>query len=167
VSPEELVERYARFLLRYASVRVGPGSEAEDVVAETFAVALGKLSRCPRPVEPESLDDPVRAWLIGIARRKVADVLRRRGRESQDSVESAAAPSPAEAVLSADASARLRKMLFSLSENYREVLLMKYAEELSLSEIGLALGKSPNAVGQLLHRARAAARRQSTEEDWT
>jgi RNA polymerase sigma-70 factor, ECF subfamily len=110
---------------------------------------------------------PSRAWLIGIARRKVADVLRRRGRESQEFVESAAAPGPAEAVLSADASTRLRKMLFSLPENYREVLLMKYAEEMSLSEIGRALRKSPNAVGQLLHRARAAARRQGNEEDWT
>jgi RNA polymerase sigma-70 factor, ECF subfamily len=161
------MERYTRFLLRYAVLRVGSVNEAEDVVAETFAAVLGQLFRCPPPAEPESLDDPVRAWLVGIARHKVADVLRRRGRESRNLEEGQAPQSPAEAVLSADASARLRVLLFSLPENYREVLLMKYAEEMSLEEIGRALGKSPNAVGQLLHRARAAARERSAEEDWT
>ncbi len=35
---------------------------------------------------------------------------------------------------------------------------MKYLEELSLVEIGIVLGKSPNAVGQLLHRARQTVR---------
>lgn len=167
MSPEELVERYARFLLRYASLRVGPGSEAEDVVAETFTAALGKLTRCPRRVAPEGMDDPVRAWLIGIARRKVADVLRRRGRERATLPEPQSGESPVDAILSAEVAVRLGKLLFSLPENYREVLLMKYAEELSLEEIGLALGKSPNAVGQLLHRARSAARRQGNGEDWT
>ena len=54
----------------------------------------------------------------------------------------------------------LEGILSRLPELQREALLLRYIEGLNLSEIGLILHKSPNAVAQLLHRARQAARTQ-------
>ena len=166
VSSEELVQQYATFLWRYAALRLGASMEAEDVVAETFAAALSKLSRCPKPAPEGAADDPVRAWLVGIARRKIADTLRRRRRDSISVPQELACVDPAETVLTADSVQRLHGFLLSLPENYRDVLLMKYADDLSLKEIGRVLGKSPNAIGQLLHRARTTARERGNGEDW-
>lgn len=166
MSSEDLVRQYTTFLWRYVALRLGAGAEAEDAVAETFASALSKLTRCPKPASGNKSDDPVRAWLVGIARRKVADVLRRRRREKRESPWEPIVIDPSEAALTADAALRLHRLLLSLPENYREVLLMKYADELSLEEIGRVLGKAPNAIGQLLHRARVAARERGNGEDW-
>ncbi len=166
MSSEDLVQQYTAFLWRYVALRLGTGAEAEDAVAETFAAAISKLSWCPKPGSGTTTDDPVRAWLVGIARRKVTDVLRRHRREKPWSPELLLAADPSEAILTADAAKRLHALLLSLPENYREVLLMKYADDLSLEEIGRVLGKSPNAIGQLLHRARAEARKRSNGEDW-
>lgn len=166
MSSEDLVQQYTAFLWRYVVLRLGAGAEAEDAVAETFAAALSKLSRCPKPITGNASDDPVRAWLVGIARRKVSDVLRRQRRDKRENPWELIVADPSEATLTADAAQRLHALLLSLPENYREVLLMKYADDLSLEEIGRALGKSPNAIGQLLHRARAEARTRGSGEDW-
>jgi RNA polymerase sigma-70 factor (ECF subfamily) len=157
----ELHRRYLPAVLRYAAARLGAGPEAEDAAAEVFAAAFGVLHRCPREAATEQ-SDPVRAWLIGIARRKVADVLRRRSRRPEAALDaSLAAPAtqgPEASALSAEARHTLRAILDALPELQREALRLKYVDELSLVEIGQVLGKSPAAVGQLLHRARQAAR---------
>lgn len=157
--PERLVARYAGFVLRYAALRLGDGPEAEDAVAETFAAALSSLSRFPQPAPETATDDPARAYLIGIARRKVADALRRRGRETPLSPTLLSQSDPAQETVAEDEAARVRALLAELPHAYREVLLLKYADGLSLIELGIALNKSPNAVGQLLHRARVLARK--------
>ena len=170
VEPERLVARHATFLLRYVVLRLGDGPEAEDAVAETFAAALNSLSRFPQPAPDGADDDPARAYLVGIARRKVADALRKQGRESPLSPTLRSPSDPAREMVTEDEAARVRALLASLPDAYREVLLLKYADGLSLIEIGIALGKSPNAVGQLLHRARALARKRGadlfSEEDF-
>ena len=53
----------------------------------------------------------------------------------------------------------LRKILDALPADWREVLLLKYVEELSLREIATSLGRSEKAVNSLLQRARAEARK--------
>jgi RNA polymerase sigma-70 factor, ECF subfamily len=70
---------------------------------------------------------------------------------------------PESTALLTESHEHLRLALAKLPELQREVLLLKYREELSLIEIGQALGKKPNAIGQLLHRAREAMRRDCGE----
>jgi RNA polymerase sigma-70 factor (ECF subfamily) len=172
-SPDLLQRRYLASVLNYVTARTGPGgyAEAEDIAAEVFAAAFASLARCP-PLQAEGIpsdttqdrdgDDPVRAWLFGIARRKVADSYRRRTRRPQTAL-SPGHPAPAgqgpEPRFLADEAARtLQTVLAKLPEMQREALLLRYIDELSLPEIGRILGKSPNAVAQLLHRARLTAR---------
>lgn len=162
----ELHRRYLGTVLNYVSARLGPGPEAEDVTAEVFGAAFASLHKCPRQPAREE-HDPARAWLLGIARRKVVDVHRRRKRRPEAALgpelPSAPGNDPEARMLSAEASHTLQAILDGLPELQREVLRLKYLEELSLVEIGRVLGKSPGAVGQLLYRARQSARRVGAE----
>jgi RNA polymerase sigma-70 factor, ECF subfamily len=160
LTPSELPTRYLATVVRYATARLGPGAEAEDVVAEVFAAAFASWKHCPTPAADAAGHDPVRAWLFGIARRKVVDALRRRQRhpESDLSETQPSTDSPESELLGDEVLEQLKAILAALPEDQREALRLKYVEELSLVEIGIILKRSPAAVGQLLHRARAAAR---------
>src|SRR5438270_455085 len=66
-----LHERYLNDVFRYVSRRVPQREEAEDITAEVFAAAFVGLPRFRGQCPPL-------LWLLGIARRKIADALRRR-----------------------------------------------------------------------------------------
>src|SRR5579871_2351849 len=70
-----LQERFLRDVYHYVARRV-PQQEAEDITAEVFPAAFEALPRFRGDGGP-------RAWLLGIARRKVADALRRRSRRRE------------------------------------------------------------------------------------
>jgi RNA polymerase sigma-70 factor, ECF subfamily len=159
-----LDRRYRQAVLRYASARVGAGSEAEDVVAETFAAALARLDACPAPVEEGAEHDPARAWLLGIARRKVADALRQKTRRREtalsETLNAPASQRPEPQALADEAARTLQAILEGLPADQREALLLKYVDGLSLIEMGRVMGRSSRAASQLLYRAREAVRRQ-------
>lgn len=167
-SGARLHQRYGQTLLRYTTARLGPGPEAEDAAAEAFAAALARLDSCPADVGEDATEDPTRAWLLGIARRKVADSLRRRTRSQRESPLSETLPaptaqSPEPQALADEAAQTLRTILASLASDQREALLLKYVDGLSLVELGQVLGRSPRAASQLLYRAREAARRHGAD----
>lgn len=161
----EIQSRYLTAVLNYVAARVGEGAEAEDVTAEVFTAAFAALHRCPFPVPEGSTEDPVRAYLFGIARRKVADVLRRRARRRTQPLDDADWPAsqeqgPEARYLRSEAARMLQEMLQRLPDDQREAVRLKYIEGLSLIEIGIVLHRSPAAVGTLLHRARTTLRQQ-------
>ncbi len=143
-------------VLAYCSRRLPTRTDAEDATVETFLAASGRLSACPEP------RDEATAWLLGIARRKATDILRREQKRRRDvPLEQAQtllyATATEQSVLQEEARQSVRALLATLRPEYREVLLLKYAEELSLRQIAQVLGKSEGAVSSLLQRARAAA----------
>lgn len=162
ITASALQARYRETLWRYAAARLGNTPEAEDVVAETFATAFSRLDRCPVSVEiPDADHDPARAWLIAIARSKVVDAVRRNKRHATSPLYDTLPDNhdtPEAEALTKEAAAELDELLDTLPALQREALLLKYVDELSLIEIGKSLNKSPNAVGQLLHRARQTMR---------
>ena len=161
-----LHHRYVRTVLHYVSVRLGPGAEAEDTVAEVFAAVLQRLDHCPHPASDGAEHDPARAWILGVARRKVADAFRRRTRRREVPLEaalpSAEGDAPEAKSLAAEAARQLQAILKTLPDDQREALLLKYVDGLSLAELGPVLGRSPRAASQLLYRAREAVRRQGS-----
>jgi RNA polymerase sigma-70 factor, ECF subfamily len=164
-TPTELQERYTDAVYGYVALRLGGGAEAEDATAETFVAVFTRLHACPSREAITESDDPMRAYLIGIARRKVADVLRLRERRRETPLCETlwVAPEQERGVLANEASARLTEILAQLRPDYREALLLKYTENLSLTEIGRVLGKSAAQVGSLLQQAREAARREGKD----
>ncbi len=141
---------YLDDLVRYAYARLGSVEEAEDVAIEVLQAAVqvrGGLSSMREP----------KLYLLGIARRKVAEhyrsTRRQRGPDTlalQDlAFVSARPPAPEHALA-------VREVLSKLPEIYREVLLLKYIHGLSAEEIAQVIGKSRMAARSLVQRARDA-----------
>ncbi|HUY90089.1 MAG TPA: sigma-70 family RNA polymerase sigma factor [Pirellulales bacterium] len=73
VDPAMWVDRCGDYLYRYAFSRLRDAESAEEVVQETFAAALAALGQyAGRGAE--------RAWLLGILKRKIVDLIRQRNR---------------------------------------------------------------------------------------
>ncbi len=73
--PARWLEEHGDYLFRYALVRVGSRTVAEDLVQETFLAGLNALDRYDGR-------RPVRFWLRGILSHKVVDHFRRAAREA-------------------------------------------------------------------------------------
>jgi len=141
---ERLYREQAPAVLAYVARRV-PADSVADVVADTFAVVWRRLDRVP--------DDPF-PWLLGIARRVIAN--QRRSHKRREALVEKSAAQPVFDNRSEPAGA-LREVLAALSElpeKDREVLQLAVWEGLSAKEAGRVLGCSATAYRLRLHRAR-------------
>jgi RNA polymerase sigma factor (sigma-70 family) len=154
-----LYERHFDALFRYAAARVGRQA-AEDVVAETFAIAFTRRAAF----------DASRAsalpWLIGIA----TNLLRSQRRAERKHlatdpgrIDPSGAPDPGlETTISrADAAAvrgAVMRAVRRLARSEREAFLVHALAGLDGAELGVALGVSSSAAAVRLHRARAKLR---------
>jgi RNA polymerase sigma factor (sigma-70 family) len=142
--PEPLI----RSVYAYVAYRIGPGPEAEDVTSETFERALrGRATYDP------SRGAPI-AWLIGIARRCLADAAKTRPLPIADPPERTA-PGPEDA---SPPRLDLAAAIARLDERDQELLALRYGGDLTARRIGEILGLRPNAVEVALHRALARLR---------
>jgi RNA polymerase sigma-70 factor, ECF subfamily len=167
LTPTELQSQYGRVVLRYLATRVPRFTDAEDLTVDVFVSAFGAIAKCPRQVIGDGSDtelDPIRAWLFTIARNKAIDHLRKnktRPIESAEPLEdytTLSTPSTESIALQREKQHAIRQVLAQLPTDQREALLLKYVDGLSLQEIGIVLGKRPEAISSLLQRARASAR---------
>jgi RNA polymerase sigma factor (sigma-70 family) len=154
----ELVDRHHATVHRYLARRLGVDA-ADDVAAETFAVAFRK--RATYDGRPAAIP-----WLLGIAttlasrtRRDEVRALRAYARSGVDPH----APSDhdaADARLDARALApELAGALAAMRANHRDALLLCALGGLSPDEAARALDVPPATVRSWLFRARATARR--------
>lgn len=137
--------RYLDEVFRYAMARLGQREEAEDLAIEV-------VQALPSPCFRRDL----RVYMLGMARRKIAD--RRRGARPTLVVREADAATRFDAA--ADEAAVVACTMSGLSAEHREALALKYVIGLSSAEIGQMLGKRPDAVDSLLQRAREAFARE-------
>jgi len=116
---------------------------AQDVLQEVFVTAFRKADELPEP--------PI-GWLLGTARRLLANTNRGLRRRDELAARLAAEP-PAEPEDSA-ADAAVTEALAELSVTDREVLTLSAWYGLSGEQAAEALGCSVSAYGVRLHRAR-------------
>jgi RNA polymerase sigma-70 factor (ECF subfamily) len=138
-----------RTIYAYASYRVGPGAEAEDVTSEVFERAL----RYRSGYDPKR-GEPI-AWLLGIARRCIADSVRPATGDLETAPEAQVAGD-----LEVDAVRRLTlaSALEGLDERERELVALRFGADLTARQIGDVLGMKTNAVEVALHRTLARLR---------
>lgn len=137
--PEPLIRR----VYAYVAYRVGDGPDAEDVTSATFERALQYRDRFDkRKGEPA-------AWLIGIARRQIADHF------GGSPLVTDVRDQPAAGELESDSAERidLRRAVGSLNERDRELIALRYGADLTARRIGELLDMSTNSVEVALHRA--------------
>lgn len=146
-----LYDGHARELWRFVHRRTGCRATADDLASETFLAAVESIAQC----------DPARGtvsqWLYGIARRKLADHLRRRVKlrlvgELTDDVP---ARSPPGALPGAE---RIVAVMRELPAAQRDVLTWMYHDGLSVRQIAERMNRSEKAVENLLYRARERLR---------
>jgi len=150
----ELVALYDRALpdvYGYLASRCGSAAVAEDLTSETFLAAVDAVQRGTVP-------ELTVAWLIGVARHKLVDHWRRRGRE-RDLPE----PEVAEVGAVDDWDVRLdqlvaRDTLAELGPHHRSALTLRYLDGLPVREVAACLGRTEGATEVLLVRAKAAFR---------
>ncbi|MBX3160236.1 MAG: sigma-70 family RNA polymerase sigma factor [Deltaproteobacteria bacterium] len=121
------------WLHQLARALVGDAA-ADDVVQETYEVALAK---------PPRRDGPLRPWLGGVA-RNLARMSRRSGgrREQREHAAIAIAdtdvPSPEELVARVEMQQKVARLVLELAEPLRATLLLRYFEGLTAAEIARA-----------------------------
>ena len=146
-----LYRRYLEPVYGYSFYLLGDHHDAEDATERTFLAALGAIDRY------RDEGATFRSWLFRIAHNQLANALRARSRHrtaSLDGVpEPAAADDPASLAGLADDARRLRAAVASLSEDRRQVVVLRFVDGLSAREIGDVLGRSQGAVRVLQHRA--------------
>ena len=140
-------ERLLPRVYAYVAYRVRDVHEAEDITSEVFERAVRyRDSYDPRVGEPV-------AWLIGIARRVIADAAARRALHATPMHDDAAAAGD----LADDVVDRLAvgAAVATLDTRDRELIGLRYGAQLSTRQIAALTGDRPNAVDVALHRARA------------
>jgi len=148
VTAKDLHEAHLGDVLRFVSSFIKPLAEAEDVTMEVFHAAFENLDKLKRSDSP-------RLWLLGIARRKVSDALRRRYRRPEAPIQSAHHLEH-EPDIDREKLTMVNQTLMLLPEDQREALVLKYALELTTREVATILQRSEEATNSLLQRARSS-----------
>ena len=143
----DLVERYQYRLVRYLIFLTARRDLAEDWAQETWVRVLERAAQYDGRSRFE-------AWLFSIARNLAIDDLRRRKSVGLDAVSDEAVDhgSPFAAAARNEDAARLAAGLGALEPIYREALLLRFHEELSLEEIGRVVGAPVQTVASRIRR---------------
>ncbi|MCA8965392.1 MAG: sigma-70 family RNA polymerase sigma factor [Planctomycetes bacterium] len=161
LSPELAFEQHRERLLSVIYLRMGPNlrvrMDPEDILQEVAIEAVNSW---------RTLSDEANAgaWLVTLARRKIARILRDQlgvaardpRREHAIKTELPVADRRSGPVTHADRKDRLELLeqaLERLSDDHREVILLMKIEGLSGKEVAERMGRSENATHLLLSRA--------------
>lgn len=159
-----LMQRYTPKLLRYGRRFLSSGAHIEDAVQDVFIQAYQNMQSYDvrRPFSP---------WLYRIAHNMFVNTIRKNSRSPFVTLDldTLAAYTAYETDPAAEEEVRETKALIdrgleALSPNYREVLVLRYLEQLDYQEIADVLHVPLGTVGIRLHRARAALKKYVTGE---
>jgi RNA polymerase sigma-70 factor, ECF subfamily len=158
-----LIARYEFRLYRYLLYLTGNADQARDLFQDTWLRVLAR----GRQYNGKSRFEP---WLFSIARHLVIDSARRKHPESLDTlldpseVGTCSEPrarddsSPLAAFAEREQAARIGAVLDHLPAVFREVLLLRFQEELSLEEIAGVTRAPLSTVKSRLYRGLTLAR---------
>jgi RNA polymerase sigma-70 factor (ECF subfamily) len=162
----ELYDRYFDRVYSLVFNQVDRNREvAEDIVQDTFLAAL----KSAKGFKGRS---SAYTWLCSIAYHKVADHYRRQSRERKrmvsgvdvDTVDASenpgTQPQPDSMIESAETRQVVNEALAKLPWDYRQVLILKYVEEISVQEMSQIMHRSPKSIEGLLTRSRKALQTQ-------
>jgi len=160
---ETLVGQYQYRLVRYLVFLLGRRDGVDDLVQETWLRVLER---------GDTYDGRYRfePWLFRVARNIALDVMRKRPMFSLDSNEdifrsspASSEPSPYTLAARTQYAERLAHSLETLDPVFREALMLRFQEDLSLHEISAIVGAPVSTVASRIYRGLAALRPQFEE----
>lgn len=135
-------------LIAYAARMLGDTHRARDVVQDTF------IRLCQQ--DPEKLRKGLKSWLFTVCRNRALDHIRKdkRLQPLDDIAWEKMAGSELRPDLHAEREevlSNVMRVLARLSDNQREVILLKFQQGLSYREIATRTGLSSGNIGFLIH----------------
>ncbi len=144
----KIYDNHVEEIYRFVFLKVSTRDIAQDITSETFKKGWEIFKKNP------DMENP-RAYLYKVARNLVIDHYRTKKQHlSPDNLdlESEEKDLVEKANLSGEMR-RIKKAMENLKDNYQDVIIHKYLEEMSNSEIAEIMDKSEGAVRVLAHRA--------------
>jgi len=148
----ELVQLYQRRLTYYVHRMTGDAEQSRDILQEIWIEVFRRLAGLRSPAA-------FRVWLYRLAHHRAVKHLRRKG------IEARAQETIAHTVESVDNELELLEnaelvhyALGQLSLEHREVLTLRFLEDLSIQDIAEVVGCSEGTAKSRLHYAKAAMR---------
>lgn len=158
-----LYRRFLPVVYRFALARIGEPHAAEDITSETFSAMVEQISALRARDELG-----FSAWLLSIARNQAAMQIRRRRSQHEQYGELPEARQPHAVAEAGDPLAVLTAReswsetvaaLNRLTEEQRDVVLLRCVLGFSTEEVATQLGKQPGTIRALQFRALASLAR--------
>ncbi len=157
---DQLIEQYQHRLLRYLLFLTNNREVSEDLFQETWMRVLLRGAQYNGKARFDT-------WLFTIARNLVIDLSRKRTTVSLDELSDSSDderpiefpisdPSPLDQIQTGEDRAEVKEVLHKLESNSREVLVLRFYEELSLEEIAGVTRAPLSTVKSRLYRGLAA-----------
>ena len=157
----KIYDKYIDRIYRFVFLKVSSKDVAQDLCSDAFL-------KCWEVYNNGTKIDNIQAFLYRIARNLVIDHYRQKGRMQFVSFESLPIidPSPGlEEKLAFDSDLELIKAAIpSLKEDYQNVVIWRYLDDLPIPEIARMMDKSEEATRVTLHRALKALKEQCNKE---
>ena len=150
----QFYDLYVTRIYRFVFFKINSVAETQDITSEVF-LKLWQYIREGKKIQN------LNAYVYMIARNSVIDFYRQKSRQTEPiadehyNIPDEQKDALKQQITDNDLSDTL-KGLENLKDEYKEVIILKYLDELSISEIAEVLGKSSGAVRVTLHRAMKA-----------
>lgn len=155
---EKIYDKYIDKIYRFVFLKVSSQEIAEDLTSEVFTRGWQSFQK-----ENCDIKNP-QAFLYQIARNLVVDHYRQKGQAQLVSTENLPliedGPNLEEKAMFNSDVGNVKAALVNINDDYREIVVWYYLEELSVPEIAKILNKSEDAVRVQIHRAIQALKQQ-------
>jgi RNA polymerase sigma-70 factor, ECF subfamily len=160
-----VLETIRPIIVRYCRARIGSaersGLSADDIAQEVCLAAITALPRY------QDQGRPFLAFVYGIAAHKIADAHRASARNRSEPTDVvperySGEAGPEQRALDSEASTRMDRLLSTLPEKQREIVILRVVVGMSAEEVAEAVGSTPGAVRVAQHRALAKLKSEIT-----
>ena len=146
----DLYDRHVVRIYRHIYYMVNDSNTAEDLTAQTFLKAWEAIDRY------KERGAPIVAWLLRISHNLTVSYLRsKRDHSELDEafLDQKMTRNPEEALEQASDEKSMREAVLKLRDEQRQVIMLRFVEEMDYREVADIIGKSVPAVRVIQHRA--------------
>ena len=155
-----LYDQYINKIFRFVYLKVDTKETAQDICSDVFTRAWKSID------EGRTIDNP-QAYLYKIARNSVVDHYRNKGKTQNapsQMLEQVIDPDPdldleRKAILCSEMDT-VRKALKNVNQDYQDIVIWHYLDDLTMPEIAEITGKSQGACRVALHRGLKSLRKE-------
>jgi RNA polymerase sigma-70 factor (ECF subfamily) len=151
-----IYDQYIDKIYRFIFLKVNSQEIAQDLTSETFLRGWKAFQKSQTPNPGEMKIENMQAFLYQIARNLVTDFYREKGKTQIVSAENLRIVDPKanlekKAEFSSDFE-QIKANLANLREDYQEVIILHYLNDLSIKEIAETLHKPEGTIRVMIHR---------------